>query len=238
MSISKNYVSLIGFVGQQPELRQTKKSNKDVTSFGIALNESWTDKRGKKMEETTWVKIRAWNRLAEIAAEYLDKGSLIEVEGKIVKAEAWENADGELEAQTVVQARTIRFLDRTPRTEDDEERSTSRSTKRSTTKRSTTKRSTTKRSATSRTTSSTRRSATTKQRTGSSILDELSDEEVAELRKALLKQQVKKVEDVTEYEDEDDHMEDGDEVEEVTPARQPRQGKTSKVPFSKRSKSA
>ena len=84
MSISKNYVSLIGFVGQQPELRQTKKSNKDVTSFGIALNESWTDKRGKKMEETTWVKIREWNRLAEIAAEYLDKGSLIEVEGKIV----------------------------------------------------------------------------------------------------------------------------------------------------------
>ena len=235
MSISKNYVSLIGFVGQQPELRQTKKSNKDVTSFGIALNESWTDKRGKKMEETTWVKVRAWNRLAEIAAEYLDKGSLIEVEGKIVKAEAWENADGELEAQTVVQARTIRFLDRAPRNEDDREERTS--SRRTTTKRSTAKRSAT----TSRTTSSTRRSATTKQRTGSSILDELSDEEVAELRKALLKQQVQQVEDVedvTEYEDEDDHMEDGDEVEEVTPARQPRQGKTSKVPFSNRRKSA
>ena len=234
MSISKNYVSLIGFVGQQPELRQTKKSNKDVTSFGIALNESWTDKRGKKMEETTWVKIRAWNRLAEIAAEYLDKGSLIEVEGKIVKAEAWENADGELEAQTVVQARTIRFLDRAPRNEDDNEERTS--SRRTTTKRSTAKRSAT----TSRTTSSTRRSAaTTKQRKGSSILDELSDEEVAELRKALLKQQVKKVEDVEDvYEDDEDHMEDINEVEEVAPARQARKSVADKVPFSNRHKSA
>ena len=224
MSISKNYVSLIGFVGQQPELRQTKQSKKDVTSFGLALNESWTDKRGKKVEETTWVKVRAWNRLAEIAAEYLDKGSLIEVEGKIVKAEAWETKDGELDAQTVVQARTIRFLDRAPRNEDDSEERTS------------SRRTTTKRSATSRTNSSTRRSATTQQRKGSSILDELSDEEVAELRKALLKQQVQQVEDV--YEDEEDHIEDGDEVEEVTPARRPRQSATSKVPFSNRRKSA
>jgi single-strand DNA-binding protein len=231
MSISKNYVSLIGFVGQQPELRQTKQSKKDVTSFGLALNESWTDKRGKKMEETTWVKVRAWNRLAEIAAEYLDKGSLIEVEGKIVKAEAWETKDGELDAQTVVQACTIRFLDRAPRNEDDdEERSTSR--RRTSSRRTTTKRNT------SRTNSSTRRS-TTQQRKGSSILDELSDEEVAELRKALLKQQVQQVEDVEDvYEDEEDHMEDGDEVEEVTPARQPRQSATSKVPFSNRRKSA
>ena len=231
MSISKNYVSLIGFVGGQPELRQTKKSKKDVTSFGLALNESWTDKRGKKMEETTWVKVRAWNRLAEIAAEYLDKGSLIEVEGKIVKAEAWENADGELDAQTVVQARTIRFLDRAPRTEDDEERSTGR-------RRTSTRRATTKRSATSRTNGSTRRSTTTQQHKGSTILDELSDEEVAELRKALLKQQAKDVEDITEYEDEEDHMEDGDEVEEVTPARQARKSVADKVPFSNRHKSA
>ena len=233
MSISKNYVSLIGFVGQQPELRQTKKSKKDVTSFGLALNESWTDKRGKKMEETTWVKIRAWNRLAEIAAEYLIAGSLIEVEGKIVKAEAWENQDGELDAQTVVQARTIRFLDRAPRNEeDDEERSTSR-------RRTSSRRTTTKRSATSRINGSTRRSATTQQRKGSSILDELSDEEVTELRKALLKQQVQQAEDVEDvYEDDEDHIEDGDEVEEVAPARLPRQSATSKVPFSNRRKSA
>lgn len=233
MSISKNYVSLIGFVGQQPELRQTKQSKKDVTSFGLALNESWTDKRGKKVEETTWVKVRAWNRLAEIAAEYLIGGSLIEVEGKIVKAEAWENADGELDAQTVVQARTIRFLDRAPRNEDDEEeRSTGR-------RRTSNRRTTTKRSTTSRTNSSTRRSANTRQRKGSSILEELSDEEVAELRKALLKQQVQQVEDVEEvYEDDEDHIEDVDELEEVTPARQPRQSATSKVPFSNRRKSA
>lgn len=225
MSISKNYVSLIGFVGQQPELRQTKKSKKDVTSFGLALNESWTDKRGKKVEETTWVKIRAWNRLAEIAAEYLDKGSLIEVEGKIVKAEAWENADGDLDAQTVVQARTIRFLDRAPRNEDDdEERSTSR-------RRTSRRRTTTKRIA--------RRSATTQQRKGSSILDELSDEEVAELRKALLKQQVQQAEDDGVYEDDEDHIEDGDEVEEVapTPSKTPRLAAAGKVPFSNRRKS-
>ena len=150
MSISKNYVSLIGFVGQQPELRQTKKSGKDVTSFGLAMNESWTDKRGKKVEETTWVKIRAWGRLAEVAAEYLGKGSLIEVEGKIVQPEAWENEDGELDAQTVVQAKTIRFLDRISRQDDeDNERTTSR---RRTSSRTATKRSTSTRRSGSSTT--------------------------------------------------------------------------------------
>lgn len=120
MAISKNYVSLIGFLGGKPELRKTKTNNVPVTSFNMAMNETYEDRRGKDVERTTWVKVRAWDRKARAACEYLDKGSLVEIEGKIVDAEAWEDEDGNLHAASVVEARTIRFLDRAPRDEEDE----------------------------------------------------------------------------------------------------------------------
>ena len=72
------------------------------------------------MERTTWVKVRVWDRKAKAVCDYLDKGSLVEVEGKIVDAEAWEDEDGNLHAASVVEARNVRFLDRAPRDEADE----------------------------------------------------------------------------------------------------------------------
>ena len=91
MAISKNYVSLIGFLGGKPELRKTKTNKVPVTSFTMAMNETYEDRRGKEVERTTWVKVRAWDRKAKAVCEYLDKGSLVEAEGKIVDAEAWED---------------------------------------------------------------------------------------------------------------------------------------------------
>ena len=120
MTISKNYVSLIGFLGSKPELRKTKTSKTPVTSFSMAMNEVYEDRRGKEVERTTWVKVRVWDRKAKAVCDYLDKGSLVEVEGKIVDAEAWEDEDGNLHAASVVEARNVRFLDRAPRDEEDE----------------------------------------------------------------------------------------------------------------------
>ena len=134
MPISKNYVSLIGFLGSKPELNKTKTSKTPVTSFSMAMNEVYEDRRGKEVERTTWVKVRVWDRKAKAVCEYLDKGSLVEVEGKIVDAEAWEDEDGNLHAASVVEARYVRFLDRAQRDEEDE-RPARRTSRRSTTRR-------------------------------------------------------------------------------------------------------
>lgn len=126
MSISKNYTSLIGFLGNDPELRQTKTSGTDVTSFSLAMNEEFENRRGQRVEEVTWVKIRVWDRKALPVVDYLRKGSLVEVEGKIVEPEWWEDDDGEIRVTAVVEARNVRFLDRVPAdyeedTEDEDE---------------------------------------------------------------------------------------------------------------------
>lgn len=126
MSISKNYTSLIGYLGNDPELRQTKTTGTDVTSFSLAMNEEFENRRGNLVEQVTWVKIRVWDRKALPVVDYLRKGSLVEVEGKIVEPEWWEDDDGEIRVTAVVEARNVRFLDRVPAdyeedTEDEDE---------------------------------------------------------------------------------------------------------------------
>lgn len=245
MSISKNHVDLIGFVGGKPELRRTKTSKVKVTSFGLALNESWTDKNGKRQEaDTLWVKIRCWGRQAEVMAEYLDAGSLINVVGKLVQAEAWENRDGDLDAQTVVQARNIIFLDRAPQSEDEDE--DERPARRSSRRSSSTRRSSTNR----RSATTTRKSSSRK----SSAIDDLSDEEVEELLAVLKEREEKPAKKRTPAKRSDkpvavaadeDQPEDIDEVEDVQgmededeekPARKPRQSATKRVPFARSAK--
>lgn len=75
-------VSLIGNLGRRPEMRYTT-SGAAVTSFSVAVNNSYTNKEGEKITETIWVIVSAWNRLAEVCDQYLDKGSKVYVEGKL-----------------------------------------------------------------------------------------------------------------------------------------------------------
>lgn len=82
MSGTLNKVVLIGRLGKDPELKYTQSGN-PVANFTIATNESYKDKDGKKVENTDWHKVVAWNKLAEICGQYLKKGSLVCVEGKI-----------------------------------------------------------------------------------------------------------------------------------------------------------
>jgi len=79
---SVNKVILVGHIGNKPEGRYTP-SGTSTASFSLATNESWIDSENKKHERTEWHNIIAWNKLADFATEYLQKGQLIYIEGRI-----------------------------------------------------------------------------------------------------------------------------------------------------------
>jgi single-strand DNA-binding protein len=87
-----NKVLLIGRLGADPELRYTA-DNVPVATFNVATSETYKDKGGAKQEKTEWHRVVAWRKLGEIAGEYLKKGKLVYIEGKIQSRE-YEGKDG------------------------------------------------------------------------------------------------------------------------------------------------
>lgn len=87
-----NKVILLGRLGADPELRYTADGT-PVASFRIATSETWKDKNGIKQDKTEWHSIVAWRRLGEIAGEYLKKGRLVYIEGRI-RSREYEGKDG------------------------------------------------------------------------------------------------------------------------------------------------
>ena len=83
MNSLKNRVTLIGNLGQDPEVKTTE-SGKKFTHFTMATNDGYKNADGQKVTETTWHNIVAWNGLAETAGKYLKKGKEVAVEGRIV----------------------------------------------------------------------------------------------------------------------------------------------------------
>ena len=79
---SVNKVILVGHIGNKPEGRYTP-SGISTVSFSLATNESWIDSENEKQERTEWHNIVAWNKLADFATEYLQKGQLIYIEGRM-----------------------------------------------------------------------------------------------------------------------------------------------------------
>ena len=79
---SVNKVILVGHIGNKPEGRYTP-SGTSTASFSLATNESWIDSENEKQERTEWHNIIAWNKLADFATEYLQKGQLIYIEGRL-----------------------------------------------------------------------------------------------------------------------------------------------------------
>ena len=77
-----NKITLIGRAGSDPELRYTADGT-PVAQFNLATTKSWKTKGGEKQEKTTWHKIIAWRKLAEIIGQYIKKGSLVYVEGEL-----------------------------------------------------------------------------------------------------------------------------------------------------------
>ncbi len=89
----RNSVQLIGRLGQDPEVRELT-SGKKLTTFSVATSDSYRNSNGDKVEETQWHNIVAWGKVGEIAAEYLNKGSEVCLEGKLTHR-SYENGKGE-----------------------------------------------------------------------------------------------------------------------------------------------
>ncbi len=83
-----NRVILVGHLGADPELRYTA-SGTAVTRFRMATTEVFTDRQGTRQERTEWHRVVAWGKLAEICGQYLNKGKLVFIEGKI-RSDSWE----------------------------------------------------------------------------------------------------------------------------------------------------
>lgn len=105
-----NKAVLIGRLGKDPEIRNTQ-TDQPVANFSIATSESWKDKDGKKQERTEWHNIVVWGQLATICAQYIRKGSLVYVEGRL-QTRSYEAKDGAKRYTTEVVATTVQFLDR------------------------------------------------------------------------------------------------------------------------------
>jgi single-strand DNA-binding protein len=116
---SLNKVLLIGNLTRDPELRNTPQG-KAVAHIGIAVNESYTTPDGEKKEDVTFVDVVCWGRQAETCKEYLTKGSLIFVEGKL-QLDSWEK-DGEKKSRMRVRADRVQFLSSKNRPKDKDEK--------------------------------------------------------------------------------------------------------------------
>ncbi len=108
--VSLNKVMLIGNVGNDPEMRFTPSGN-PVTSFRIATNRVFSTPEGEKKQETDWFTVVAWNKLAEQCNQFLNKGKLVYVEGRL-RNRSWEGTDGQKHFRTEVIASRVTFLDR------------------------------------------------------------------------------------------------------------------------------
>ena len=108
MSRSVNKVILIGNLGRDPELRYTSGGT-PVANFSVATTERWRNQEGEMQEHTEWHNIVAWRRLAEVAGEYLKKGSRIYLEGKI-RTRTWEQ-EGQKRYRTEIMLDNMLMLD-------------------------------------------------------------------------------------------------------------------------------
>lgn len=106
-----NKVILVGNLGQDPELRRTP-GGAAVLNLSLATSSKYKDSNGQYQERTEWHNLVAWNKAAEIMAQYLRKGSKIYVEGSL-QTRSWES-DGVKKYKTEVVVREFNFLDTKP----------------------------------------------------------------------------------------------------------------------------
>lgn len=105
-----NKVILVGNVGQDPETRFSA-SGSAITNCSIATSESWKDKQtGQQQERTEWHRVVFFNRLGEIAGEYLKKGSKVYVEGSL-RTRKWQNKEGADQYTTEIVGGEMQMLD-------------------------------------------------------------------------------------------------------------------------------
>ena len=106
--MSVNKAILVGRLGRDPEVRSTG-SGKKVANFSIATDETYKNSAGEKVKSTEWHNIVMWDKLAEIAEEYLHKGDLVYLEGKL-QTRKYESRDSGTKQTTEVIANVMRML--------------------------------------------------------------------------------------------------------------------------------
>jgi len=108
-------LTILGNLGKDPTI-QHHDDGKVSARFSVAVNRRWMNRDGISEEETTWLRVTAWGRLAELCYERLQKGSKIYLEGRLVPDRTtgcpriWHSAGGEIRANYDVKAHEIRFL--------------------------------------------------------------------------------------------------------------------------------
>jgi single-strand DNA-binding protein len=110
MARGLNKVMIIGNLGRDPEMRYTP-NGKPVTSFSVAVSRTYMKPEGERTEVTDWFNVVAWGRLAEICSQYLTKGSMVYVEGRL-ETRSWEGDNGQKHYRTEVVANDVNILDR------------------------------------------------------------------------------------------------------------------------------
>ena len=106
--MSVNKVILVGRLGRDPETRYTS-SGQAVANFSLATDESYKDRNGERQKRTEWHKIVVWGKQAEIAQQYLKKGSLVFIEGRIQSRE-WQDKEGLKRISYDIVANNFRML--------------------------------------------------------------------------------------------------------------------------------
>ncbi len=108
--VSIKRITIIGNLGNEPEMRFTP-SGRPVTTFRVATNWRYTTPEGERKEETEWFSVVAWGRLAEQCNQFLTKGRLVYVEGRL-RLRTWDGPDGQRRARNEIVADRVKFLDR------------------------------------------------------------------------------------------------------------------------------
>jgi single-strand DNA-binding protein len=106
--MSVNRVILVGRLGRDPETRYTG-GGQAVANFSVATDETYKDRNGERQKRTEWHKIVVWGKQAEIAQQYLKKGSLIFIEGRIQSRE-WQDKEGQKRTSFEIVATSFRML--------------------------------------------------------------------------------------------------------------------------------
>jgi single-strand DNA-binding protein len=109
-SMMKNRVQLIGNLGQAPEIKKLENGNK-MARMSIATNETYKNAQGEYITETQWHNVIAWGKVAEVAEKYLNKGSEVVVEGKLIHR-SYNDKDGVKKYISEVQLHNILLMDK------------------------------------------------------------------------------------------------------------------------------
>ena len=104
-----NKVQLIGRLGKDPEVRFLPDGTQ-TTGFSLATDESYKDKLGQRVQKTEWHRIVTFGKLAEICGQYLQKGKLVFLEGRI-QTRSWEDKEGAKHSTTEILARDMKMLE-------------------------------------------------------------------------------------------------------------------------------